>query len=126
MTSSRPYLLRALYEWITDNNMTPYILVDAEQEGVIVPADFVEKGKIVLNISLNAVQNLSMGNELVELSARFHGESMTVSVPVVAILAIYAQENGKGMVFNEEDDDAPPPETPEEDKNAKPRLRIVK
>jgi stringent starvation protein B len=126
MTSSRPYLLRALYEWISDNKMTPYILVDAEQEGVIVPTDFVEKGKIVLNISLNAVQNLSMGNSLLELSARFHGKTMLVSVPVSAILAIYAQENGKGMVFNEEDNDEPPPEKAEDEKPAKPHLHVVK
>ncbi len=126
MTSSRPYLLRALYEWITDNDLTPYVLIDAEQDGVNVPQDFVEKGKIVLNISLNAVQNLSLGNSLVELNARFHGESMAVIVPVTAILAIYAQENGKGMVFTEEGDDQPPPNLPTDDTSKKPKLRVVK
>ena len=131
MTSSRPYLIRALYEWIVDNGMTPYVLINAESEQVIVPRQFVENGKIVLNINPSAVQNLSLGNHFLELDARFSGSPMHVSVPVMAVLAIYARENGKGMVFNEEeqgsDDEPPPPEGGgEQDKAKRPQLRVVK
>ena len=126
MTSSRPYLIRALYEWISDNGMTPYILVNAENDEALVPVEYVDNGKIVLNISGSAVQNLQLGDALVELDARFSGNPMHVSVPVGAVLAIYARENGKGMVFTEEDDgDEPPPEK-EESKSKRPSLRVVK
>lgn len=129
MTPSRPYLLRALYDWIVDNGMTPYLLVDAESEEVIVPRQFVEGGKIVLNINPSAVQNLQLGNSLVEMDARFSGAPMHVSVPVMSVMAIYARENGKGMVFTEEDGggDEPPPEGPTEgDGDKRPALRVVK
>ena len=129
MTPSRPYLIRALYEWIIDNGQTPYILVYAEDETVVVPRQFVEGGKIVLNINPSAVQNLQLGNQLVELDARFSGAPMHVSVPVMAVLAIYARENGKGMVFTDEEDggDEPPPEGgPEDEKAKRPQLRVVK
>ncbi|MGM0593153.1 MAG: ClpXP protease specificity-enhancing factor [Pseudomonadota bacterium] len=129
MTPSRPYLIRALYDWIVDNGMTPYVLVDAEFDSVVVPRQFVDGGKIVLNINPSAVQNLQMGNAYVELDARFSGTPMHVSVPVMAVLAIYARENGKGMVFSDEDGggDEPPPETPPEDDGPKrPSLRVVK
>lgn len=130
MSPSRPYLIRALYEWILDNGQTPYILVDAEGESVVVPRQFVEGGKIVLNITPTAVQNLQLGNQFVELDARFSGTPMHVSVPVMSVLAIYARENGKGMVFTDEDGggNEPPPEgTPPEDEKAKrPQLRVVK
>jgi stringent starvation protein B len=124
MTPSRPYLIRALYEWILDNGMTPYLLVDVADESVVVPTQYVENGRIVLNINPSAVQNLQLGNELVELDARFSGQPMHVSVPVMSVIAIYARENGKGMVFTEEDGggDEPPPE-PEE---KRPSLRVVK
>jgi stringent starvation protein B len=129
MTPSRPYLIRALYEWIIDNGQTPYILVNAEAEQVVVPRQFVEGGKIVLNINPSAVQNLELGNQLVELDARFSGTPMHVSVPVGAVLAIYARENGKGMVFTEEDgggDEPPPDSTPDEGGAKRPQLRVVK
>lgn len=130
MTSSRPYLVRALYDWITDNGMTPYLLVDAEKPDVVVPRQFVENGKIVLNIGATAVQNLLLGNRLIELDARFSGTPMHVVVPVPAILAIYARENGKGMVFNEADHggDEPPPTGGDDDtgRQTRPRLRVVK
>lgn len=124
MTPSRPYLIRALYEWILDNGMTPYVLVDVADERVVVPQQYVENGRIVLNINPSAVQNLQLGNELVELDARFSGQPMHVSVPVMSVMAIYARENGKGMVFTEEGGggDEPPPE-PEE---KRPTLRVVK
>lgn len=129
MTPSRPYLIRALYDWIVDNGMTPYVLVNAEDDKVVVPRQFVEGGKIVLNINPSAVQNLDLGNDFVEMNARFSGSPMHVSVPVMSVLAIYARENGKGMVFNEEDDggDEPPPDnTPEDDSAKRPALRVVK
>ncbi len=124
MTPSRPYLIRALYEWILDNGMTPYLLVDVADEQVVVPQQYVENGRIVLNVNPSAVQNLQLGNELVELDARFSGQPMHVSVPVMSVMAIYARENGKGMVFTEEDGggDEPPPEKDEK----RPTLRVVK
>ena len=126
MTPSRPYLIRSLYEWILDNGMTPYVLVDVESEEVVVPTQYVEDGRIVLNVNPAAVQNLQLGNELIELDARFSGQPMHVSVPVMSVIAIYARENGKGMVFTEEDgggDDTPPPEKEE---TKRPTLRVVK
>jgi stringent starvation protein B len=127
MTPSRPYLIRALYEWIADNGMTPYILVNAEHEQVEIPQQFVENGKIVFNISPTAVRNLELGNDSVVLEARFAGTPMRVAVPVNAVLAIYARENGKGMVFTEEGEDQPPPEPSRKEPPAKrPSLRVVK
>lgn len=128
MTSSRPYLIRALYEWIVDNGMTPYVLINAASEQVVVPRQFVENDKIVLNLNPSAVQNLQLGNDYLELDARFSGSPMHVVVPVMAVLAIYARENGKGMVFNEEenDGDEPPPPDKGGDEDKRPRLRVVK
>ncbi|WP_018862587.1 MULTISPECIES: ClpXP protease specificity-enhancing factor [unclassified Thioalkalivibrio] len=102
MTSSRPYLLRALWEWITDNGFTPHILVDATVEGTLVPDAFVEQGKITLNIGPSAVQALNIGDEAVAFSARFAGNPMDVYVPTQAVLAVYARENGQGMMFGSE------------------------
>jgi len=103
MTSSRPYLLRAMYEWIVDNDHIPYIVVDARQPGVVVPPEYVKDGQITLNIAPHAVQGLSLGNAEVRFSARFSGRAFTVSAPVQAVLAIYDRETGQGMGF--------PPET---------------
>ena len=122
MTSSRPYLIRALYEWIVDNSLTPHLLVDIQVEGVDAPVEFAENGKLVLNLSPRAVRGLSMGNELVTFDARFSGRSRRVSVPVPAVLAIYARENGQGMLFSDRDDGGEPPEGG----GGKPRLRVVK
>ena len=102
MTSHRPYLLRALWEWIADNGMTPHLLVDARQPGVRVPAHTVKDGTVVLNIADRAVAKLEMGNDMVSFSARFAGVSQSVQVPVTAILAIYARETGQGMALPEE------------------------
>lgn len=102
MTSHRPYLLRALYEWIADNGMTPHVLVDATRPAVQVPVQSVKEGKIVLNIAERAVSRLEMGNDLIRFSARFGGVSQTVSVPVGAVLAIYARETGQGMALPED------------------------
>lgn len=102
MTSHRPYLLRALYEWIADNGMTPHLLVDATRSGVQVPLHAVKDGRIVLNVAERAVARLEMTNELIRFSARFGGVSHAVSVPVSAVLAIYARETGQGMALPED------------------------
>ena len=126
MTSSRPYLLRAVYEWIADNGLTPQIVVDAQQERVRVPTAYVREGKIVLNVSANAVRGLSLGNEWVEFSARFGGTPFDVAVPVRAVLAIMARENGTGMSFPDPDDDRPPPPPPPQQQRGRPSLKVVK
>lgn len=99
MNSSRPYLVRALYEWIVDNDCTPHMLVNAEYPAVRVPDGFASDGQIVLNISPNAVRNLHMDNEAVSFEGRFGGVAHSLYVPAGGILGIYARENGQGMVF---------------------------
>ncbi|MGQ7246947.1 ClpXP protease specificity-enhancing factor [Halomonas sp. V046] len=102
MQSSRPYLARALYEWLLDNELTPYIVVDAEQDGVEVPRQFVQNGQIVLNLGPTAVRDLHMDNSVIRFSARFNGQSQMLFVPMSALIALYARENGVGMVFGHE------------------------
>ncbi|QEM81335.1 ClpXP protease specificity-enhancing factor [Halomonas binhaiensis] len=102
MKSSRPYLARALYEWLLDNDLTPYIVVDATQSGVEVPRQFVQNDQIVLNLGPSAVRDLHMDNEWIRFSARFNGKSEQLFVPVPALIALYARENGVGMVFGHE------------------------
>ena len=123
MTSSRPYLIRALNEWINDNDLTPYVLVDTSMPGVHVPLQHIQDDKIVLNIAARAVQELDLGNEEITFSARFSGVSMIVRVPVNAVLRIYAMETNEGMIFADMDDE--PDDTPP-DTGGKPVLRIVK
>jgi len=106
MTSYRPYLMRALYEWIADNDMTPHILVDASVAGVRVPRHTIADGRVVLNIAERAVARLQMDNERISFSARFGGASHQVIVPIEAVLAIYARETGQGMALPA--DTAPP------------------
>lgn len=128
MTPSRPYLIRALYEWIVDNQLTPHLLVDATLDGVEVPRQFVEDGRIILNVSPTATHNLMLANEAVSFSARFAGKDTAVLVPIDAVLAIYARENGQGMMFAEETGSGPtPPDDggPADDK-PKPSLKLVK
>jgi stringent starvation protein B len=133
MTSTRPYLIRAIYEWIEDNNLTPHILVNTETPGVNVPKQHIREGQIVLNLTPTAVRDLRLGNEWIEFNARFGGVARALQIPVTAVLAIYARENGQGMAFGEEPSgDAPPPsDAPQPDKPAtrpdrKPMLKIVK
>ncbi|MCG5076477.1 ClpXP protease specificity-enhancing factor [Paraburkholderia tagetis] len=102
--STKPYLLRALYEWCTDNGFTPHIAVRVDNR-TRVPRQFVRDGEIVLNISFEATSQLQMGNEMIEFHARFSGKSHKIEVPVSNVLAIYARENGQGMAFPV---DAPP------------------
>jgi len=131
LTPTKPYLIRAFYEWILDNDLTPHLMVDAEMEGVQVPVEFVSDGQIVLNISSSAVKTLDLGNEWIFFNARFGGIPQDIHVPLMAIKAIYAQENGKGMVFADEDNVPPPSSPPPADKQEgetkkKPTLRVVK
>lgn len=134
MTSNRPYLIRALYEWLVDNQLTPYILVDAERDDVNVPSQFVEQGRIVLNVSPSAVRDLQLGNEAISFSARFGGQPQHILLPPEAVLGVYARENGKGMLFPDEADieqpepgDGPPDDTPEPPRGgARPSLKVVK
>ena len=140
MTPSRAYLLRALNEWILDNQCTPYVVVDAEGDGVDVPQAYVKDGQIVLNINPVAVRNLLIANEALSFDARFSGQSMRVYVPMDSVLAVYARENGQGMVFGWEQqhstgtleegaDDMPegPDDGGDDDPTPpRPRLRVVK
>ncbi len=142
MSSNRPYLLRAIYDWISDNDLTPYVLVDANVAGVRVPPQVVKNGQVVLNLAMRAVANLDLGNDWISFQARFSGVSQSIQIPVHAVLALYAQENGQGMMFpaDEEGDDTPPPgPEPEEapvkqdagdgddkPKRGAPHLRVVK
>jgi stringent starvation protein B len=144
MKARRPYLLRAIHEWITDSLCTPHIVVDAGITGVEVPRQFVQDGKIVLNVSWTATANLRMTNDEVSFSGRFGGTSMSVSVPITAVLAIYARETGQGMIFNDDDagpqgppvsaakepgakpGDEPPPKPPAPTDRRRAKLKVVK
>ena len=128
MTSNRPYLIRAIHAWVVDNDCTPYLLVDALQPGVEVPDEHVEEGRIVLNISPLASEQLVLGDEAIEFHARFGGRPMVVHVPIAAVLAIYARENGQGMMFPPEEGgggDEPPPDKPTRGAG-RPALKVVK
>ena len=135
MNSSRPYLVRALYEWIVDNDCTPHMLVNSDYPKVQVPAGFSSDGQIVLNVSPTAVRQLHMDNEAISFEGRFGGVPHTLYVPIPAILGVYARENGQGMVFDleepleaddevEPDDDGPQPEPPRP--TGRPSLKVVK
>ncbi|TVQ87446.1 MAG: ClpXP protease specificity-enhancing factor [Chromatiaceae bacterium] len=135
MTSNRPYLIRALFDWILDNGMTPHLLVDAESPGVFVPRSYIDDGRIVLNVAPSAVHGLVIGNDAVRFSARFGGVAHQVEIPPGAVLGIYARENGHGMLFPDEDPGAAEDQTvptdsePSDSTEAKPKrpsLRVVK
>jgi stringent starvation protein B len=134
-SSRRPYLLRAMHEWMTDNGQTPHLVVDAAVDGVVVPRQYVRDGKIVLNASYTATAGLVLKNDAVSFSARFGGTPFEVHLPLHAILGIYARETGQGMMFAD-DDGGPPPAPPAppagqptrpggEDKR-RARLKVVK
>ena len=126
MTPLKPYLIRSIYEWIIDNQLTPHLLVDAEKTGAPLPKDYIKDGKIVLNIRPEAIQGLTLGNEEIQFNARFSGNPMHIVAPTSAVLAIYAKENGKGMIFDPEEGNDDTPATPSEKKRKKPQLRVVK
>ena len=131
VTSRRPYLIRAMYEWAVDNGLTPHLVVSASAPGVVVPEQYISDGKITLNIGPRAAHQLHIGNDAISFSARFGGKSYAVTVPPGAVLGIYARENGEGVVFSEtETGGATPPESPqsppEPPKPARTHLRVVK
>jgi stringent starvation protein B len=138
MNSSRPYLVRALYEWIVDNDCTPHLLVNADYRGVQVPAGFASDGQIVLNVAPGAVRHLAMENDAISFEGRFGGVPHSLYVPSGAVMAIYARENGQGMVFEieltpPEDDDAADegPQRPDDSGGGakpagRPSLKVVK
>jgi len=136
MTPSRPYLMRGLYEWVLDNESTPYVLVDANIIGVQVPMEYVNDGQIVLNVSPNAVRDLLISNDALSFNARFAGVTQNIYVPIVAVMAIYAKETGEGMVFGNEagapdpNDPPPAPQPPKQEKpekpSGRPSLKVVK
>lgn len=136
MTSTKPYLVRAFNEWILDNQFTPYLLMDAEFPNVHVPKEYIQDGRIVFNITPGIVSMLSITNDVVEFEARFSGRKRHIYAPMQAILAIYAKENGQGMVFEpeseEESSDEPQPTPPGNDgggaspKRGKPNLKVIK
>jgi stringent starvation protein B len=103
LSSTKPYLLRAFYEWIVDNQCDPYIIVNTDINDVVVPTDYIHDGRIVLNIAMRAINNLKISNEYISFDARFSGILKEIFVPLEAIMAIYANENGRGMVFANED-----------------------
>ncbi|MEO7775205.1 MAG: ClpXP protease specificity-enhancing factor [Steroidobacteraceae bacterium] len=140
--SRRPYLLRAMHEWMIDCGYTPQVIVDATRPGVEVPRAFVKDDRIVLNLSPSATQNLTLGNEWLMFSARFSGVVHHIQLPESAVLGIYSRETGQGMVFPEDGDETSsptdPPDTPPKDgpdgppaspspePRARPQLKIVK
>ncbi|MDC0053264.1 ClpXP protease specificity-enhancing factor [Gammaproteobacteria bacterium] len=139
MHSNRPYLLKAFFDWIVDNQCTPYVIVDANYIGVEVPQEFVSDGQIVLNIAPRAVTNFEMNNEAVYFSTRFGGMPVDLYLPLFSITGIYAQENGKGMMFEPDETEEPPPPLKSSKSNQqsniddqkasakpKPALRVVK
>jgi stringent starvation protein B len=138
MTSSRPYLLRAIYDWIVDNGCTPHVIVNATLPAVRVPVRYVKDGQIVLNVAPSAVSNLVMDDHALACSARFGGVAQELYVPVSAIIGIYARENGRGMMFEAEPDPQPPAdgnlkrddgkggERKGRGKESRPSLKVVK
>ena len=134
LSPTRPYLARAIYEWICDNNLTPYLLVDATQPNTMVPEQFIQDGQIVLNIVPHAVHQLHMSNDAITFSARFGGVSRDIYVPLYAVLGIYARENGQGLFFDpneyenvkiQQDDLKSEPEQNQEQPKKKPSLRLL-
>ena len=132
LLSRRPYLLRAMHEWISDNAQTPHLVVDATQEGVDVPRQYVQEGKIILNVSHSATSGLVMNNDVVRFRARFGAMTHDVTVPMAAVLGIYARETGQGMIFSEVEPSPPPSQptppkpTPSGDEPKRPKLKVVK
>lgn len=126
--SRRPYLIRAIVDWAADNNLTPHLLVAADAAGVVVPREFVKENRITLNISGHAVHGLDLQRDPLTFNARFGGRPMTVEIPCGAVLAVFAQENGEGIVFGdiEVGTETHQPTPPSPPKPGKPNLRVVK
>jgi stringent starvation protein B len=131
MTPSKPYLIRGLYEWLLDNQVTPYVLVDSSNARVTVPQGVATDGKVVLNLTPSAIQKLEMTNDYLSFSARFNGVAQDVYCPMESILAIYARENGEGMMFSAESENlqvsaSSSGDTRKSKGSPKPGLKVVK
>jgi stringent starvation protein B len=126
MTPKKPYLIRAIYEWLLDNQMTPHLLVNTSFDGVQVPREFINDNQIVLNISDGAVQNFHADNDWISFSARFSGKPMELFIPIIAVQSIYGKENNEGMFFPSDDTPPPPKKTLQSVKKERPGLTIVK
>lgn len=126
MTSSKPYVIRAIYEWITDNELTPYILVDATFADCRIPEEYVTDGRIIFNIAFNVVKNLDIGNDVTEFTARFSGVQIPIYFPTAAVKAIYAKENGEGTSFPDEPISRKAKHQEKKITKGKPNLTIVK
>ncbi len=126
--AKRPYLLRALYDWLVDSSLTPYVLVSAEDEAAMVPADYVNDGKIVLNISPSAVRGLVIDDAGLSFDGRFGGAPYPVSAPISSVLAIYAKETGEGMIFDPEEFPSRTDDSQEapKDRPSGPELKVIK
>ena len=126
-TSKRPYLIRAMHEWMTDNGLTPYVVVDADAEGLLVPEQYSCDGKIVLNISYSATRDLNLAADRMSFEARFQGVAHQVDVPTSAVIGIYAQETGQGMIFTADDSLPPGSDEPRDGRlPGRPALKVVK
>ena len=125
MTSTRPYLIRAMLEWILDNGMTPHLLIDTKDAAVQAPRQYEQEGRLVLNISPDAIQDLNINSQAVSFNARFDGQAMPVYIPVDFVLAIYTRENGQGMMFGNNSELRPPPD-PCDPSSKRSHLKIVK
>ncbi len=119
-------MIRAINEWLLDNQKTPYILVDADAEGVDVPDQYIDNGKIILNIGPQSVEGLRIENEELTFLARFNGVSQLISIPISSVMAVYAKENGRGMMFKEDEDDSPNPDDNDTKPPTRPTLKVVK
>ena len=129
MTTNKPYMIRAVHEWILDNECTPYIVVLATYPGVSVPQEFVKDDQITLNLSPSAVRELHLGNDDVEFCARFGGVPTDIIVPVAAVMAVFAKENGQGMGFEVEMPPEPPEPSDDDGESTvskRPALKVVK
>lgn len=128
MTSNKPYLIRALYEWLVDNDATPYLMVNSEYPDVTIPPGIAKDGQVVLNIAARAVQGLEIQNSHIAFSARFGGKAFNIYIPIQAVMAIYSMEDGEGMMFAEETtvsaDENEAPESKSE-QGARPSLKLV-
>lgn len=125
MTSNKPYLLRALHEWILDNGLTPHIIVDVQADGIEVPPQAVQDGKLVLNIAPRATKGLELGNESISFEARFGGAAHRIYLPIASVMAIYARENGQGMMFAR-DKEAETEQPADDEKQGGPHLKLIK
>ncbi|MCY3622433.1 MAG: ClpXP protease specificity-enhancing factor SspB [Gammaproteobacteria bacterium] len=122
MTSTRPYLVRAMIDWIVDNNWTPYVVIAADAPGAEALLAYATDGRLVLNVSATATRSLAVGNDTLEVDCRFGGRPVHLSAPIGTVVAVYARESSKGMVFEVEDGDTPTePEPP-----SRPKLSLVK